>query len=92
MMSQSTHNSDKYSGAGKYMQNYQSTKSPSKGNHQYLNKKQQSLPVDDDTIEMFTTSKEKSKVNKYYNETHKMEDYKIEKRFTSDKGIPKFLN
>lgn len=51
-----------------------------------------SMPVDDDTIEIFTTSKEKSKVNKYHQDTHKMEDYKMEKRFTSEKGIPKFLN
>ncbi len=50
------------------------------------------MPVDDEMIETFTTSKEKSKVNKYYHDTHKMEDYTMEKKYVSEKGIPKLLN
>jgi len=50
------------------------------------------MPVEDDMIETFTTSKEKSKVNKYYNDTHKMEDYIMEKKYVSVKDIPKWLN
>jgi hypothetical protein len=72
------------------MQNYVTHTSPTKKG--LYNSKQHSMPVDDEMIETFTTSKEKSKVNKYYHDTHKMEDYTTEKKYVSEKGIPKLLN
>ena len=50
------------------------------------------MPVDDDTIETFTTSKEKMKVNQYHHDTHTINDYKMEKKFVSEKGIPRLYN